>query len=713
MNKNSQLYNLPQVFDVYQQSKSKLNVKHTQPSSDTEFTNASVRDIYHFAVANDLNSNGANSNPAAVNSTANATENIVGAVSPSDHEIQQTSTAPVPKLMIPSQINWYYLDQSLNQQGPFNGDLMQGWYNDGYLSRDLQVRIENGEYQTLDAFCKSVDNYVSPFQVPLPDPTAVPAAPAVTTATVPDAPVVPDTAAVVPDPVFRPDLAPSVSSGSMSLNTSFQKPLFDLNYFQMNNFGQIQNPVLARPNSSWGLDYSAPSTPLASINMNQMAFNSQPAIQPSIQQPTIQPTPISPWVGSRVQSQSRVNSPFVTEPDLNLGSAVSGLLDDLELSVRAPVQPTALQSDISPNVAVPEEIVQPRVVVPEEIVQPNVVVPEEIVQPKVVVPEETQPVVVEEISQPVVVVPQEEVRPTVEESVEELIPQVKQLKPTSSTKESKAPWAKEASSTPKLTLKEIQRLENEKSEKQRQAEALMKLEAQAALLNEEKQRELEKKKVLPSTIGWASATSNQAKVVKTLAEIQEEERKLAELTRKKTPTLASAIAVSAPVEDGWSTVAKKVSKKPSVSVLNKSSTMASSSSTTNPQLLRTVSSSVVVPKQDNSQSLREEFIIWARSQMTNLYPLVSANDLLEMFISLPNNQDSIQLITETIYSSSTTMNSRVFAHEFMKKKAHYNKQISNSEDLTAWSAAIVSSSGKLPVKDEDGWSTTKRKKGRK
>ena len=65
----------------------------------------------------------------------------------------------------------------------------------------------------------------------------------------------------------------------------------------------------------------------------------------------------------------------------------------------------------------------------------------------------------------------------------------------------------------------------------------------------------------------------------------------------------------------------------------------------------------------------ERLLVWARSSMTSLYPTVSKDDLLEIFITLPpNSADSSSLIAETIYSSSATMDGRRFAQEFLKRR---------------------------------------------
>lgn len=101
--------------------------------------------------------------------------------------------------------------------------------------------------------------------------------------------------------------------------------------------------------------------------------------------------------------------------------------------------------------------------------------------------------------------------------------------------------------------------------------------------------------------------------------------------------------------------------------------------------------------------------------MTNLYPTVSKDDLLDIFITLPaSSPDSPQLIAETIYSSSATMDGRRFAQEFLKRRQKVDQQINSTDDV-AWTSAIISSANKVQTVDEDGWSTNvkSKKKGKK
>lgn len=230
------------------------------------------------------------------------------------------------------------------------------------------------------------------------------------------------------------------------------------------------------------------------------------------------------------------------------------------------------------------------------------------------------------------------------------------------------------------------------------------------------------------TFNWASTPSQPVVQKKSLAEIQKEEAEAAKakLAASKASaagqvktSLASSLAASVPKEEkAWTTVVGKkttASKKPATTATTSPyATVASAAGAISPQVLRAASSTTNSSPTVNGNAVREDFLVWARSAMTNLYPSVSKNDLLEVFTTLPLHPDSAQLISETIYSSSATMDGRRFAQEFMKRRQGVEKQVGagNSE---LWSVAIASSADKVPVTDDEGWSTSvkSKKKGRK
>lgn len=297
------------------------------------------------------------------------------------------------------------------------------------------------------------------------------------------------------------------------------------------------------------------------------------------------------------------------------------------------------------------------------------------------------------------------------------------LKPSTPTLNKLAPWASQKENEkPSLSLKEIQKLDADRLEKQRQLEQQARAE-QAAKLWAVESSAIQEKVEFPKSSGWATSTTQNVAPIKTLAEIQKEEAEAAALKARlaKQPgslpvaksSFAYALTNSAPKEDhSWVTVASKKQlpvKKATPIISTPVGAKAS------PQVLRSVSAARPLTSSINGSAIREDFIIWARNAMSNLYPLVSKNDLLDMFITLPaNNPDSSALIAETIYSSSATMDGRRYAQEFMKKRQAVDKQLGTSSDLD-WSSSILSSADKSASVDEEGWSTNSKskKKGKK
>ena len=461
-------------------------------------------------------------------------------------------------------------------------------------------------------------------------------------------------------------------------------------------------PQISRTSSAWGVD--------STLAGNNTGSSLNPLLS--------QPNPISPWL-TGMQSASRVSSPFVPSSTLASEQAVkvddhvlhdlhssfvTGILnDDREEFAAAPAAPVAAEPELKPE-APPSEF--------NEEIKP--------VEPQVESP---------------VVQPQEPAIPEPEPKVEQLVkaipaPEPKAEKLTKVISEEPlqpvlAPWAASTSSTstqPKLTLKEIQQLEAERLQKERQLRAELRQEQAQSLANS-LARMSEEKSTEKLTFNWANNSAQQTTIPKTLAEIQKEEAEARAKTAKTNtttgasvakPSLASSLANAVPKEDfsAWTTVASK--KTAPKKVATQTFTSSPVNSSLSPQMLRAASSSSIIGNSVNNNAVKEEFMVWARSAMTNLYPSVSKDDLLEIFTTLPVHNDSAQLISETIYSSSATMDGRRFAQEFMKRRQQVEKQLGHG-DNGSWSSAIIASADKIPAVDDDGWSTSvkSKKKGKK
>ncbi|KAK6200947.1 uncharacterized protein RJT21DRAFT_30380 [Scheffersomyces amazonensis] len=665
-----------------------------------------------------------------------------------------------PPLLTSDKIEWYYIDPHGTEQGPFNGDMMQEWLSGGYLHLDLQIRRkEDTTFKTVQQLCDGVQNYVQPFKVPLPDLTVPP----------PPVPTNQFSSFVQQPPPFQKQQSQlhQFLAGSSRLNNSInpQSSLFGNDFINNDPFGtasplnapgsigfqnttstnqfgldtlnhhgfnnplqsmpsllqhQIQQqnsqPTLSRNNSGWaaGLDTSGgfgnsnPSTPVS---------NTLPQIS--------QPAPISPWL-SGIQSSSRVSSPFVSSSNINAAVEVQNqipnnddhVLDEIHTSVVTGILNEGEEDHFGANSA---PAVETAPVAQVEVQQPAVVSNE----PEQKQDSEPQPVAeqVEEATRyelkgaPVKKQGSEKERSTPKEVI--VGDASKNTTAAPAPRPELAPWAaKKDNSKPSLTLKEIQSIEAERSEKQKAQQKLEQQVAAAKAWAALDEQVVEKvTTALPKTSSWASATTGNSPVVtkKTLAEIQKEEAeaaaasKLANRSSVQKNSFASAIS-STPIKEDtgvWTTVASKrtVVKKP----VQQTITNSAAASKASPQLLRSVSATRPVTNSVNDVALKEEFLIWARSQMTNLYPTVSKDDLLDIFVTLPtSSSDSSQLIADTIYSSSATMDGRRFAQEFLKRRQKVDQQVSNDED--SWSAAIISSADKVSTVDEDGWSTTVKSK---
>ncbi|CCE64671.1 hypothetical protein TPHA_0I01670 [Tetrapisispora phaffii CBS 4417] len=109
---------------------------------------------------------------------------------------------------------------------------------------------------------------------------------------------------------------------------------------------------------------------------------------------------------------------------------------------------------------------------------------------------------------------------------------------------------------------------------------------------------------------------------------------------------------------------------------------------------------------NSSSALRQEFIRWCKSQM-KLDSGIQANTVLEVLFSLPSSHDSVEIISDTIYSNTSNMDGKRFAIEFIKRRIEVESKIS---DPLTWSEAL-----NLPEGEADDWEfqVVKKKKGRK
>ncbi|PMD35994.1 hypothetical protein L207DRAFT_587025 [Hyaloscypha variabilis F] len=312
------------------------------------------------------------------------------------------------------------------------------------------------------------------------------------------------------------------------------------------------------------------------------------------------------------------------------------------------------------------------------------------------------------------------------------------------TTPSLAPWAKEPVDAPKgPSLKEIQEAEAKKMAK---AEEIAAANRRAQL--EQEMKLLASQPVAPAPglptsstwgssvspatptsapLAWAKPATNAQPVSaskKTLADIQREEelrkQKIAAQTAQTSSGITSgkryadlASKPTAPIQpvggSAWSTVGAggkvKIPTGPSAaapqavrSVSN--ANVAPSSSTRAPRPAPTIRSATTAG-QSNINAANEEFTKWAKGELTR--GLNTGINVANFFNGLLNFPADEELIADTIYGSSTLMDGRRFAEEFLRRRKQAEKGI--VEPANTATVSSVSTTGDMSA----GWSQVAKK----
>lgn len=358
------------------------------------------------------------------------------------------------------------------------------------------------------------------------------------------------------------------------------------------------------------------------------------------------------------------------------------------------------------------------------------------------------------------------------------------------TKSDIAPWASVSQTIkPSKTLEEIQqeeklKRENELKERRRLEENDRLLASRLALqeslptvnVNGKKtvislsalNNSATSKTKLPSNSTWAINGIAPQLPTKSLDEIQQEEleaarkQEQAAAAARAQKTIAEAISnqqksfvtsianENSSTDNAWTIVSKKPRQVVSTSASKENITK--SGATLNPSSLRLASaplnasiskpvsasatSSYVAPTVP-SVSISSfpppvvEFLGWSRSQLSGLYAAVNKEDMLQIMMQLPVGTETQEIIADTIYSNSGTMDGRRFASEFMKKRAKIEETIKKRGWAFDWFEALEGTKGMKASKstanggssfdssaaDNDDWdgafTVVSRKKGRK
>lgn len=662
---------------------------------------------------------------------------------------QQQQQQQHPRLLEPSQIQWYYLDPQGTQQGPFDGLTMQQWYTQKYLAPDLRIRRDGQtEYKPLGDFVSFIGEYQFPFSIPLP----------------------PIQMRTAPPPHFAVSLGARTSSTSSlgAQNTPRSRPGTPLAANQgipLSNSASFSalggNPAWSVGNngSFLGSGLQNPlSGSLAAGNLSPIGSNLAGGIGNGLDH----------GLGGGLYGQGA----FL--PNVNLQGKLFSTPKPVSVPEGNSVEKAIVRAEKAADEEKPKEKVKEkkseekqREKVKEEKLEEK---PREIVKEarKEVKPKEEIKKAVKEAKEV------REVKKAVEKKQKQASVHKQHVSHVVKTAEPEkhvdrasktviAPWATvtQKKVTPAFDLEEIQRQEKEKS--RREAEHRRVLEE--AERNKQQDEEVEEDSLdasgsvaLPATATWgndsgANALDRQAAEIKSWAEVKRDEVAKIEKQKKLLKAAKKQQAVkftSADLSSGgsWTVVTSKKAKGAAKEVVSRSglrSYAKKPSSALSPDALRSVSApkgnlagsanawttvnrqgalkstkpvsasplssrsgsttpsvKSSAPKAASSDySQAKQFLAWCRTKFAGLYSSVNKEDVLSIMLQLPAGSESTEIIADTIYSNSSTMDGRRFASEFNARRSKveglFNKQGYDFD----WQQLLKSSSGSSG--SEDGW----------
>jgi PERQ amino acid-rich with GYF domain-containing protein len=663
-------------------------------------------------------------------------------------------SSPVPTLIGPDNINWIYKDPSGAEQGPFNGIRMQEWYASKWLQEFLLIRrVDESEFYTLKDFMTKVNNFFEPFLVPLPGSSR--------SGYFDDSQRLQEELLQRQRETMRRQQLQQYAAiqlqqqnsgwGSMSPITTPMSP--------MSHWAQPQ------PMSSLGqspFEFGGPGGLSGGLSGSQISLNH---LNNDVWQPRA-PGSI-PHTPKRVPSATELNFPQVEnsapkrsilseleDSESSVPQSSKDLLvndDELLVSEPSPVVSSAIQPPFKSPVNEVKPVKQPVESVAHPIVQnAESVVPEPFVAPEPAPTKKSKAKSSKKSAsipdQPTPVVAKAALVTKVEKSVEEVtlaldtvtVKDDPELAPVPSPKAITpvlAPWAKkEPVKSRAPSIKEIQEMEaaelkTRKAQQQQQQLA-------ASIIQASRSSTPSNAPALPSGATWATVGVASAAPKKTLAQIQKEEE---EAARKRGATAANTNGRKyADLAASGSSSFRVASSTPAVTSAASSTTTSGgawttvgpggkkvgSGATSAPTAAAIISAAPVVKKVEtpvrsvpvvNSKlsAASEDFLNWCKSSLQDLHSGVNQTELLSMLFSLPASSESKEIIAETIYSSSTTMDGRRFADEFIKRRKSADNEISSN---TSWSDILQKAqTASKPV--NDGWNVSfkvvGKKKGRK
>ncbi|KTW27754.1 hypothetical protein T552_02194 [Pneumocystis carinii B80] len=225
-------------------------------------------------------------------------------------------------------------------------------------------------------------------------------------------------------------------------------------------------------------------------------------------------------------------------------------------------------------------------------------------------------------------------------------------------------------------------------------------------------------------------------VKKSLAEIQEEEQKVKVNKYQKQLTINTMAAslssknhttlLKKPSQSPWITVGpdgRSVSRSSPVTLSSRTNIEASRIKTENLDLNQKKSnvskfySTQPINQSSNStnsnisgnstKSNSNDFFNWCKKSLKALNPGINLEDFLQMLMSLPvePSQETIEIISDSIYANSAILDGRRFAEEFVKRRLENissdNETLEKNIGVQSWTDALKSQKQK-----ESEWNST-------
>ncbi|KAH3681643.1 hypothetical protein WICPIJ_007369 [Wickerhamomyces pijperi] len=629
-------------------------------------------------------------------------------LSQSNFHPQSTPSQQQPQLQLPdpAQVMWYYLDSNQDQHGPFAGDVMQSWYIGGYFAPNLHLRrADDLNFTTLEEFMILVNNRETPFLTPVPTTNNQPMAAPI--ATTPSFSSFAQFDGLSSQPMYQssstfitPQLQQTQQSGwaNQSGRASPWASNNHLHDHNVNEFRLGSNSPFLSNSSTFVNDNSS------SLLQQQSTFGSV------IQQPLAS-------FGQDAALLERINSQIFDDSYAETGQTVDSTKESAASPAAGPASaPAASLAKEAVHSTPKAQVSAPVATVPTS--TPSSM-QEALAEAKEAAKAEVKSARAP-ASRTLLTKPRTE-----KKEVKKLVTEASksETEPTN-VKPQLAPWASVTKTTisndkPQLTLEQIQQMEAKESAKQLKIKAEKdKILASQLFAAAEREAELANQKLasLPVTSSWGKPVVKTVTPTKSLLDIQREE---AEAEAKAAAAAAAKSASSnnnsniplaaAPPKSSFASIATPQNSNPWTTVTVKKPAPVkpvvkapiTSSAKINPDVLRSVSASNVQPASSSASSStsrvspRQEFLTWCRTTM-KLNRGINENEVLQILLMLPIGNESQEIIADTIYCNSTTMDGRRFAQEFLKRRKVVEDRIN---DGLSWNDALH-----MTVEDDnDGW----------